>query len=140
MPADASTDVMTDIATIVQRSDEDGDVKSAATEILTLFTARMQHHFARGPFSKELRKRLIAAEEMDLAETAYQYFLAANVLKHGTGSSYHELRKIKGLPFGMKQPDGSGQVTGDLVDVTSDGFLENLVATLDAAKRILEAD
>lgn len=140
MPADASTDVMTDIATIVQRSDEDGDVQAAATEILSLFTARMQHHFARGPFSKELRKRLIAADQADLAEAAYQYFLAANVLKHGTGSSYHELRKIKGLRFGMKQPDGSGQVTGDLVDVTGDGFLEDLVGTLHAAKRVLEAD
>lgn len=132
-------DVMSDIATIVKQTDDSGDVKTATTEILSLFTARMQHHFARGPFSKELRKRLVAADQPDLAETAYQYFLAANVLKHGTGSSYHELRKIKGLPFGVTQPDGSGQVTGDLIDVNGDRFLENLVATLDAVKQVLEA-
>jgi len=109
-------------------------------EILSLFTARMQHHFARGPFSKELRKRLIAAEQTDLADTAYHYFLAANVLKHGSGSSYHALRKIKGLPFAVKQPDGSGQVQADgLIDVHADGFLDELVATLAQTKQVLDA-
>ena len=135
-----SADVMTDIAAIAQTAGQDASIEAATIDILSLFTARMQHHFARGPFSKELRKRLVAADQADLGEQAYQYYLAANVLKHGSGSSYHELRKVKGLPFGVKQPDGSGQVKAEgLIDVHSDDFLDGLIATLDQAKQILEA-
>ena len=140
MTAQDSTDVMTQIAALAQQAGDDMTVEAATLEILSLFTARMQHHFARGPFSKELRKRLIAAEQTDLADTAYHYFLAANVLKHGSGSSYHALRKIKGLPFAVKQPDGSGQVQADgLIDVHADGFLDELVATLAQTKQVLDA-
>ena len=135
-----TADVMTDIAAIAQQAGKETPVEAATIDILSLFAARMQHHFARGPFSKELRKRLIAADQAELGERAYQYYLAANVLKHGSGSSYHELRKIKGLPFGVKQPDGSGTVKAEgLIDVNSDGFLDELIATLGQAKLCLES-
>lgn len=135
-----TADVMTDIAAIAQQAGQDTTVEAATVDILSLFTVRMQHHFARGPFSKELRKRLVAADQTDLGERTYQYYLAANVLKHGSGSSYHELRKIEDLPFGVKQPDGSGQVKPEgLIDVHSEGFLDGLIATLDQAKQLLEA-
>ena len=132
-------DLMADIKERAAHAGHDQSMEATTIDILSLFTARMQHHFARGPFSKELRKRLIAADQTELADTAYQYFLAANVLKHGTGASYHELRKMKPLPFGVKQPDGSGTVQADgLVDVHGDGFLDGLIATLTAVKQQLD--
>jgi hypothetical protein len=138
---DGSSDLIADITAIAQQvATENTDAKEgAAVEIVQLFTARMQHHFARGPFSKELRKRLVADGQNDLAHQAYPYFLAANVIKHGTGASYHELRVIRDLPFAVKQPDGSGTVKPDgLIDVHADGFFDGLVETLTRCHAVLE--
>ena len=140
MTAAPSSDVMTEIAAIATQAGGDITLETATMDILSVFTARMQHHFARGPFAKEVRKRLVAADHADLGETVYQYYLAGHVLKHGSGASYHELRKIKGLPFGVTQPDGSGTVKAEgLIDVQSEGFLDGLIATLTAVKEQLEA-
>ncbi len=51
----------------------------------------MQHHFKRGPFSRKLKASLLVSGRDDLADRIHQYYLAINVLKHGTGASYREL-------------------------------------------------
>ena len=63
----------------------------AAIDLFSLFEARMQHHFRRGPFSRKLRSLLLEAGQTDLADRFHQYYLAINVLKHGKGASYREL-------------------------------------------------
>ena len=39
-----------------------------AIDTFSLFEARMQHHFKRGPFSKKLRALLVDAGQADLAD------------------------------------------------------------------------
>ena len=63
----------------------------AAVDIFSLFEARMQHHFRRGPFSRKLKSLLLETQQTDLADRVHQYYLAINVLKHGKGASYREL-------------------------------------------------
>ena len=140
---DGSPNLIAEISAIAQQAQSDqttsSTLEAATVDILSLFTVRMQHHFARGPFFKELRKRLVVGGEADLADRAYQYYLAGNVLKHGSGSSYHELRAMSGLRFTIKQPDGSGVVKPEgLIDVNAASFFDGLVGTLEQAQVFLE--
>ncbi|MHA1128677.1 MAG: hypothetical protein ACTSRN_06985, partial [Alphaproteobacteria bacterium] len=43
-----------------------------AVDIFSVFEARMQHHFKRGPFSRKLKSLLLAAGQTDLADRVYQ--------------------------------------------------------------------
>ena len=74
----------------------------AAVDLFTLFEARMQHHFKRGPFSRKLRAALLEAKQPDLADRIHKHYLAVNVLKHGIGASYRELLAAKVTPFTSK--------------------------------------
>ena len=47
----------------------------AAVDAFTLFEARMQHHFKRGPFSRKLRASLLGAGRTDLADRIHKYYL-----------------------------------------------------------------
>lgn len=120
------------------------EIEVAAVGIFSLFEARMQHHISRGPFFRELRKLLAANEQVDLAEKLHQYYLAVNVLKHGRGASYEELRAIPHLPFVVKGPDDAFFNEGDvaepdgLVNVVADGFFDGLIETLRRAYAFLE--
>jgi hypothetical protein len=114
----------------------------AAVDILSVFEARMQHHFKRGPFSRKLKSILVQAGKTDLANRIHQYYLAINVLKHGTGASYRELLKSPSHLVAVKP---AGDVTADeadapasLIDVTLPGFFDGLTETILEAYRFLE--
>ena len=114
----------------------------AAVDIFSLFEARMQHHFKRGPFSRKLKSLLLAAEQTDLADRVHQYYLAINVLKHGKGASYRELLNAPSTLFVVKSTeaiiaDEAHAPTG-LVDVSVPGFFEGLTSTILEAYHFLE--
>lgn len=117
-------------------------IELAAVDIFAVFEARMQHHFKRGPLSRKLKAVLLAAGQADLADRLHQYYLAINVLKHGTGASYRELLNNKSSLLSVKQvqdstPDDAPAATG-LIDVTVPGFFEGLTSTLLEAYQFLE--
>jgi hypothetical protein len=112
-------------------------LEAVAVDTFTLFEARMQHHFKRGPFSRKLKALLLDAEQVDLADRVHQYYLATNVLKHGTGASYRDLLAISDCLFVVKKADESQGGTG-LVDVSVPGFFEGLSATILEAYDFLE--
>jgi hypothetical protein len=109
------------------------DVEAAVVETVSAFEARMQRHFARGPFFVKLAARLKAEGHADLARRVHQYYLAANVLKHGGGKSMRELEKMEDQLFTLQDEDGKA-----LIDVMADGFLAGLVEVLRKAHRVLE--
>ena len=115
----------------------------AAVDLFSLFEARMQHQFRRGPFSRKLRSLLLEAGQTDLADRFHQYYLAINVLKHGKGASYRELLE-KPTAFVVLNPvkdtdnENAPQAIG-LVDVSAAGFIDGLNATVVDAYHFLEA-
>lgn len=111
---------------------EVAEVEAMVVETISAFEARLQHHFARGPFFVKLRNKLAAEGHSELAQTVYTYYLAANVLKHGGGKSLRELEKIEPAPFTLQDEEGKA-----LIDVTADGFLGGLVKALNDAARLL---
>lgn len=120
------------------------EIEIAVVGVFSLFEARMQPNFPKGPFFKQLRTHLIAADQPELAAQIHHYYLAVNVLKHGRGSSYDELRQIPNLPFVMKQPEDAFFDEGDiaepegLLDITATGFFDGLIETLRRASSFLE--
>jgi hypothetical protein len=114
----------------------------AAVDIFTLFEARMQHHFKRGPFSRKLKAKLINAGHIDLADRIHKYYLAINVLKHGKGASYRELIDTPTSLFGVKLAEDVNADDVDapvgLIDVCVPGFFDGLAATLLEAHQFLE--
>ena len=114
----------------------------AAVDIFTLFEARMQHHFKRGPFSRKLKSLLLEEKQTDLADRIHQYYLAINVLKHGKGASYRELLNTPGALFVMRPTteiiaDETPTPAG-LVDITVTGFFDGLTTTILEAYHFLE--
>lgn len=114
----------------------------AAIDIFTVFEARMQRHFKRGPFSRKLKAALLAAGQADLADRVHQHYLAINVLKHGTGASYRELLNNKSTLFVVKEPKetaaGDAQTSTGLINVTVPGFFDRLTTTILEAYNFLE--
>jgi len=108
-------------------------IEAMTVETVSAFEARLQHHFARGPFFVKLRNKLKEDGHMDLAQTVYHYYLAANVLKHGGGKSYRELENSPDQPFTLQDEDDKARI-----DVTTDNFLSTLVAALQDAHQKLE--
>lgn len=109
------------------------DVEAMVVETVSAFEARLQHHFARGPFFVKLRAKLVGEGNAALAQTVYQYYLASNVLKHGGGKSMRELEKIEPQPFTLQNEEGKA-----LIDVCADDFLRGLVDALAQAHKVLE--
>jgi hypothetical protein len=114
----------------------------AAVDIFSIFEARMQHHFKRGPFSRKLKALLLESKELDLAERLHKYYLAVNVLKHGKGASYRALLNSPTSLFDVKSPqtansDGT-QPSVSLIDVTAIGFFAGLTTTIADAYHFLE--
>jgi hypothetical protein len=111
-------------------------IEVAVVGVFSLFEARMQSQFPKGPFFKQLKEHLIELEQPELATSIWHYYLAVNVLKHGPGSSYEELRKIPNLPFPIKQlgdvffDEGDVSEPEGLINVTATGFFEGLISTL----------
>lgn len=117
-------------------------LEAAAVDIFTVFEARMQHHFKRGPFSRKLQARLLEAGQEDLADRVYHYYLAVNVLKHGKGASYRELLKTPSRYVALR-PEALGgddaEQQSSLIDVRAEGFFQGLCATVLDAYDFLEA-
>jgi hypothetical protein len=113
-----------------------------AIDLFSAFEARMQHHFKRGPFSRKLQAKLLAANQGALANRVHQHYLAINVLKHGTGASYRELVNNPVSLFTMNSTadliDDDTIEQAGLVDVTVPGFFDGLVATIMDAYEFLE--
>ncbi len=134
----ASPDVEQLLATadgVANNPDADtSEIEAMVIETVSAFEARLQHHFARGPFFVKLRNKLAAEGHTHLAQRVYHYYLAANVLKHGGGKSLRELEKLADQPFTLQDEEGKA-----LIDVSADGFLAGLVDALREAHRILEA-
>jgi len=114
----------------------------AAVDIFSLFEARMQHHFKRGPFSRKLKSLLLEAGKNDLADRVHQYYLAINVLKHGKGASYRELLAASNALIVVKQNENTAadetHPPDSLIDVSVPGFFEGLTATILEAYHFLE--
>lgn len=114
----------------------------AAVDTFTLFEARMQHHFKRGPFSRKLKAALLDAGQTDLADRIHKYYLAINVLKHGTGASYRELRDTPTALFHLRQAESidsqDEHAPSSLVDIGVPGFFDGLATTLLEAYQFLE--
>ena len=114
----------------------------AAVDIFSLFEARMQHHFRRGPFSRKLKSLLLEAGKNDLADRVHQYYLAINVLKHGKGASYRELLAASNALIVVKQNENTAadetHPPDSLIDVSVPGFFEGLTATILEAYHFLE--
>ena len=117
-------------------------LERAAVDIFTVFEARMQHHFRRGPFSRKLTAALKDAGQADLADRVHQYYLAVNVMKHGKGASYRELVNAPSGLFTIRPADDSISDEADagvsLVDVTGPDFFDGLTTTILEACRFLE--
>lgn len=110
-------------------------IEAMVVETVSAFEARLQHHFARGPFFVKLRNKLAAEGHAELAQTVYHYYLAANVLKHGGGKSLRELEKIEPQPFTLQDEEGKA-----LIDVTANGFLSELIEVLGKSSQILTSE
>jgi hypothetical protein len=118
------------------------ELEKISVDIYSVFEARMQHHFKRGPFSRKLQSLLVAGGETDLAERIRQYYLAINVLKHGKGDSYRELAKEQDALVVLRPAqdvieDDTTRAVG-LVDVTDEGFFDGLTAAILEAYLFLE--
>ena len=154
--AKTAAKVSTDrIAEIVKRMDgqggpssEDEDLRAAtvalelaSVDIFSLFEARMQHHFRRGPFSRKLKSLLLEAKQSDLADRFHQYYLAINVLKHGKGASYRELLNAPNAFVVVKSAQDMADethTTSGLVYVSVAGFFDGLTDTILEAYEFLE--
>lgn len=112
-------------------------LEAASVDIFSLFEARMQHHFKRGPFSRKLKALLLEAGEGDLADRIHQYYLAINVLKHGKGASHRELLKTPSALFVVRASDEDQGAS--LVDISAPGFFAGLTQTILDAHSFLEA-
>jgi hypothetical protein len=114
----------------------------AAVDTLSLFEARMQHHFKRGPFSLKLKSLLLGAEKTDLANRVHQYYLAINVLKHGKGTSYRELLNAPSSFVVLKPTKDiicdAANTPISLIDISIPGFFDGLTATILEAYHFLE--
>lgn len=117
-------------------------IELVAVDIFTVFEARMQRHFKRGPLSRKVKAALLEAKQPDLADRLYQHYLAINVLKHGTGASHRELLSNKSKMFVVQQAPQTapidGEVAAGLVDVTAPQFFSGLADTILEAYQFLE--
>jgi hypothetical protein len=108
-------------------------MEAAVVDIYSLFESRMQRNFKRGPFSRKLKPLLMEAKNPDMADRIHQYYLAVNVLKHGTGASYRELVASPSSRIVTKPVGGDGEQSTSLIDVSGIGFFDGLAeAILDA--------
>lgn len=129
-------------------------LEALAVDTFSVFEARMQHHFKRGPFSRKLKALLLNEGQPDLADRLHQYYLVVNVLKHGTGASYRELRDASNPFVPVKSavpvkpavranssetddPDAENSPSS-LIDIGVLGFFDGLAETLTQAYRFLE--
>jgi len=113
-----------------------------AVDTFSLFEARMQHHFRRGPFSRKLKSLLLEAGQTDLADRVHQYYLAINVLKHGKGASYRELLNSPSTLIVVKPHEeiiaDEEHAPAGLIDVSVPGFFDGLAMTILEAYHFLE--
>lgn len=130
------TDLLDAAHKLAQTAAKPAKIEAASVELAAAFEARMQHHFKRGPFYKKLHKLLADEGHPELAQKVHQYAVAVSVIKHGPGASYRDLKTMPDLPFTIRIPAAEPHT---LVDVTTGGFFQNLINTLEQAHQFLEA-
>ena len=112
-------------------------------DMFSVFEARMQHHFKRGPFSRKLTSLLLEAGETDLADRVHQHYLMINVLKHGKGASYRELLNAPSYLFVIKTPEeitsNEEHAPSNFIDVSTPGLFNGLASTIIDAYHFLES-
>ena len=113
-------------------------MEAAVVNIYSLFEARMQRNFKRGPFSRKLKALLMKAKNPDLADRIHQYYLAVNVLKHGTGASYRELVASPSSRIVVRPVGSAAEQSTSLIDVSGIGFFDGLAETILDACAFLE--
>lgn len=117
-------------------------IELIAVDTFSLFEARMQRHFKRGPFSRKLRASLLDSGRTDLADRIHKYYLAINVLKHGKGASYRELLDTPTALFHVNSVESvnseEGHAPRGLIDIDVPGFFDGLATTLLEAHQFLE--
>ncbi|MEN8918606.1 MAG: hypothetical protein ABF254_08430 [Octadecabacter sp.] len=114
------------------------DIGAAAIDIFSVFEARMQRYFKRGPLSRKVKAALLDVGQADLADRLHQHYLMINVLKHGTGASHRELLGNQSTLVSAKSAREGDLETAaphiELIDVTQPDFFDTLTTTiLDAA-------
>ncbi|WP_288939555.1 hypothetical protein [uncultured Roseovarius sp.] len=120
-------------------------IEIAAVGVFSLFEARMQPYFPNGPFYKLLKTYLVNVDQSELANDVWNYYLAVNVLKHGSGPSYEELLKSPDLPFVIKRSgdllfdEGDVAEPEGLIHVTASGFFHGLIETLSRVYGVLRS-
>ena len=105
-------------------------MEAAVVDIYSLFEARMQRNFKRGPFSRKLKALLMETKNPDLADRIHQYYLAVNVLKHGTGASYRELVASPSSRIVTKPVGSDTEQSTSLIDVSGIGFFDGLAEAI----------
>lgn len=105
-------------------------MEAAVVDIYSLFESRMQRNFKRGPFSRKLKALLMEAKNPDLADRIHQYYLAVNVLKHGTGASYRELVASPSSRIVTKPVGNDAEQSTSLIDVSGIGFFDGLAEAI----------
>jgi len=105
-------------------------MEAAVVDIYSLFEARMQRNFKRGPFSRKLKALLMETKNPDLADRIHQYYLAVNVLKHGTGASYRELVASPSSLIVTKPVGSDTEQSTSLIDVSGIGFFDGLAEAI----------
>jgi hypothetical protein len=88
-----------------------------AVGMFSMYESALQTEFGweNGPFT-QLQNKLIAIGRPELAARFRRYRLAINVLKHGEGNSWVELRREDrgSLEFRIKSPNGLFEDEGDV--------------------------
>lgn len=129
-------------AQISEMTSETVAIELAAIDIFTVFEARMQRHFKRGPLSRKVEAALLAAGHVDLANRLHQHYLAINVLKHGSGASHRELLNSKSAMLAATRAAEAGakseSAPAGLIDVSSPHFFDGLADTVLEAYQFLE--
>ena len=118
------------------------DIGATAIDIFSVFEARMQRYFKRGPLSRKVKAALLDVGQADLADKLHQHYLMINVLKHGTGASHRELlgnkSKLVSARSATKEGDNTAAPHIDLIDVTQPDFFGTLAATILEAAAFLQ--
>lgn len=115
------------------------EIGAAAIDIFSVFEARMQRYFKRGPLSRKVKAALLDVGQADLADRLHQHYLMINVLKHGTGASHRELLGNASTLFTVNaKGDADAAPHIDLIDVTQAGFFDALAATILEAASFLQ--
>lgn len=110
--------------------------------MFSLFEATLADEFGWGSPIETLQVRFRSGGRSDLADQFEKYWLANNVLKHGSGRSLQRLLEMQGdLDFRVKRPGewffGEGDLAeGHALILVSDEFIQNCSKLIEECSRV----